>query len=93
MTGLQQNRLEAAFGQAGVKPLRQRSGLQPDPLDRRPKSTQKVDDRIRMAFDSSPPDDFASSVDDANTREFQRHINSDIMFHGLSSDPHAWGRL
>jgi hypothetical protein len=39
MTGRQQNRLKAAFGQAGVKPLRQWSGLQPDPLDRKPEST------------------------------------------------------
>lgn len=67
MTGLQQNRREAAFGQGGVKPLRQRSGLQLDPLDRKPKFTQKVDDPIWMAFDLRLRNDFAANVDDTDT--------------------------
>jgi hypothetical protein len=92
MTGLQQNRLEAASGQAGVKPLRERSGLNPI------RSVVSPTLRTKATIASGWLSTFATAtilpprVDNADAREFQRHINSDIMFHGLSSDPHAWDR-
>jgi hypothetical protein len=49
--GLQQHRLEAGGGQAGVQPLRERSGLQADAGQRQTELAEETDERLRLAGD------------------------------------------
>jgi len=54
-----------------IEPLRQRAGLQADPLKFEVEATEPGDQRLRLARNPLLPDDLASPVHHANARVFQ----------------------
>jgi len=79
MPGLQENRLEGRLRQAGMKPLRQRPGLQPDARQWQAKSLQERNKGVGVAFDLHLFHDLARCVDNTTARQFQRHVDSCIV--------------
>ena len=73
-------------GQAGVQPLRQRAGLQPDPGHRQ---AEPAEEQATSASGSLAT--FASrtirpvGVDHAHAAPFQRHVDPGIVLHGCPS--------
>src|SRR5262249_10197931 len=52
-----------------------------------------MDKSFRLARDLRLFHDLAPPIHNANAREFQRHVDSGIMFHGCPPSLDAWGRL
>jgi hypothetical protein len=70
MPGFKENGLEPRLHHPGVQPLRQWSGLETDPLDRKPESAQKGDQNVGIAGDLDFPDDHPLRIHDAdNSRD------------------------
>jgi hypothetical protein len=82
---LQQHGLEARFGQAGVQPLRQGSGLEPDPGQRQAELAEEVDQRLRLARHLRLTDDPAGGIHHAHAAPFQRDVDPGIVLHGCPS--------
>jgi hypothetical protein len=78
---LQKNRFKAGPDQTGVQPLRQRTRFEPDARNRQTKPFKESDERFRLARDLAFLHDLAASVDNAHARQFQRHVNSGMLFH------------
>jgi len=82
---LQQNRLEPGLDQSGLKPLRQRPGLQADARQPQIKPAQEADQRLGLAGHLGLSHDPTRGVDHAHAAVVQRHVNSDIVIHGCPS--------
>src|SRR5262249_13614606 len=56
------------------------------------KSLKEINKRLPARSRPSPPSRFCPAHHNANAREFQRDVDSDIVFPQLSSVSDAWGR-
>src|SRR5262249_36255007 len=62
-------------------------------MHRNAKFFEETNMSFRLARDLRLLHDLASPIHNANAREFQRDVDSDIVFHGCPPSPDAWGRL
>jgi hypothetical protein len=85
MPGFQQHRLEACLAQASVQPLRQRTGLQPDPRHLQAKLAKPANQRLRLTRHLRLAHDPAGGIDHAHTAVFQRDVDPSIVLHGCPS--------
>jgi hypothetical protein len=82
---LQQLDRKSNVPQRRVKPLRQRAGLQSDPLKPKPNRAEPRDQCSRLARNLRLPNNLASRINNAHARAFQRNVDSGIMIHGRPS--------
>src|SRR5262249_25747914 len=54
---------------------------------------EEINKGFRLARDLRLLHDLAPPIHNANAREFQRDVDSDIVFHGCPPSPNVWGRL
>jgi hypothetical protein len=71
MPRLQQLHRKTRLLHCRIEPLRQRTGFQPDPLDRKTKPCKPADQSPRLARNLAFPSDLAVTVNNANARAFQ----------------------
>jgi hypothetical protein len=66
--------------------------FEPDPSNRQTKPFKESDERFRLARDLSFPHDLAASIDNAPARQFQRYVNSGMLFHICPpfAEPNQW---
>src|SRR4030095_2639136 len=67
--------------------------LKPNPIHRKAKFLEETNKSFRLARDLRLLHDLAPPIHNANAREFQRHVDSGIVFHGCPPSLDAWGRL
>src|SRR6266568_4009523 len=85
MPRLQQFHRQPRFPQRPIKPLRQWTRLQPDPLQVYAKRAQPGDQGHRLACHLALANNLAARVNNAYVRAVQRHIDSCIILHGSPS--------
>jgi hypothetical protein len=83
--GLDQHGRQARRAQPGVQPLRQRPGLEPDPLERQAGATQEGRERLRLAVRLALAHDLARPVDHAHAARLQRNVDPGEVPHGRPS--------
>src|SRR3954471_17636887 len=81
LPGLQQHRLEARPGQAGVQPLGERPGFEPDPGQRQAELAEEADQRLRLARHLRLADDPPARVDHADAAPFQGDVDPGMVLH------------
>src|SRR5262249_41333085 len=54
---------------------------------------EEINKGFRLARDLRLLHDLAPPIHNANAREFQRDVDSDIVFHRCPPSPNVWGRL
>jgi hypothetical protein len=64
-----------------------------NPIHWKAKFLEEINKSFRLAHDLRLLHDLAPPIHNANAREFQRDVDSDIVFHGCPPSPDAWGRL
>src|SRR5262249_60993057 len=62
-------------------------------MHRNAKFLEETNKSFRLARDLRLLHDLASPIHNANVREFQRDVHSDIVLHGCPPSPDVWGRL
>src|SRR5262245_20989609 len=62
-------------------------------MHRNAKFLEETNKSFRLARDLRLLHDLAPPIHNANAREFQRDVDSDIALHGCPPSPDAWGRL
>jgi hypothetical protein len=72
---------QAHFGQSTEKPLRQRSGFQPNPLEAIDGVRQHLQQSFRLTRHSRFSNDLARIIHDADARFLDRHIKSSKISH------------
>jgi hypothetical protein len=82
---LQQRRLEPGAGQAGVQPLRQRPGLQPDPGQRQAEPAEEADERLGLARHLGLAHHPPAGIHHAHAAPFQGDVDPGIGLHGCPS--------
>ena len=88
--GLEQHDLEPGLRQAGVQPLRQRPGLEPDPRHHQAELAEEPNQRLRLARHLGLADDPSAAIHHAHAALFQRHVRSRHNAPWLSLDD-DWG--
>src|SRR5215471_17345183 len=81
MSRLNADHRQARFGQNAVKPLRQRSGFQPNLLEAIDGVRQNLQQSFRLTRHSRFPHDLARIIHDADARFLERHIQSSKIVH------------
>jgi hypothetical protein len=92
LPGLEQDRLEPDPGQAGVQPLRERPGLQPDPGHRHAELPEEAGQRLGLARHLGLAHDLPGRADHADAALFQGYIDPGVVLHGCPSTMLARGR-
>jgi len=72
---------QARFGESAVKPLRQRSGFEPNSLEAIDGVRQHLQQGFRLTRHPRFPHDLARIIHDADSRFLDRHIESNKIGH------------
>src|SRR6266446_9545305 len=80
---LNTNHWQARFGENAVKPLRQRSGFQPNSLEAIDGVRQNLQESFRLTRHSRFLHDLARIIHDADARFLDRHIESSKIGHAV----------
>jgi hypothetical protein len=85
LSGLEQHDLEPGLRQASMQPLRQRSGLDPDPRHHQAVPAEEPSQRLGLTRHPGLPDNPSGPIHHAHAALFQRHVDPGIMLHGCPS--------
>src|SRR5499426_4089376 len=81
MSRLNADHRQARFGQNAVKPLRQRSGFQPNSLEAIEGVRQNLQESFRLTCHPRFPHDLARIIHNADARLLDRHVESSKIVH------------
>src|SRR5215471_3871354 len=81
MSRLNADHRQARFGKNAVKPLRQRSGFQPNSLEAIEGARQYLQESFRLTRHPRFPHDLARIIDNADARFLDRNIESSKIVH------------